>query len=159
MYVAWYKVSCYHWGPTGKHCWDDSRTQKNPTEKHFVDILPSLNQPFTLTCSLVPLTPASAGLLFSALTSQHEYSSLVTYLTINCFSFDSAAVNTEFTPEETCWHSEVFYQMKTGKGVCKRLDEKQCLLWHFSCVSSSSVASDTFVPMLHASKHTNDSDV
>lgn len=120
-------VSCYHGGPTGKHCSDDSRTQINPTVKHIIDILRSLKQPLTLTRCLVPLTRVehdrclNKGIVFCSYIS-------TSFFHYHYFSFDS-----EFTPEETCWHSEVFCQMKTGKGVCKRPEKKQRLLWHFSC--------------------------
>lgn len=52
-------------------------------------------------------------------------------------------------PEETFWHSVVLLQGAGQKAVC--------LLWHLSCDFSSSGASDTSSPVLHISKHTDNS--
>lgn len=99
-----------------------SFTQIQLMVKHFNNVLVSMTllaQTFTDTrhhlhvpLTYIVLDPSFKKALFSS-HHHHVQTSHHSYLALS-----SVVVHTEFTPEETCWHSEVF---------CHTLDKKRCV--------------------------------
>lgn len=122
-YSAWYRVSCYLWGPTWKHHWGEgSLIQIYLTVNHVTCVTLSTavqTQPYTvwhmkplphtLDMHCVWLLPWQ-GIVFCNpfTTASLHYTRAVfvvrTLLLLTCAGF---------TAEETCCHFEVLQQMKT----------------------------------------------